>query len=198
MRQGGTSKQPGGFVLHLINAEAWNVNRFFPAALMTWALCFSGAHCGAAKVHGPQTPAPNAAHETAAATVTLTPEHPRDSFPVETSMLANDAEILEVAITKVTNPSRTAVGIFVYLSNAAQGKSEAEKILIGNFDLYPADQPGTFVLNPAPAVEKLCGEKPSKDVEVRLVFELKRLDETAAWTPAEVTIAQPRWRPREK
>lgn len=172
--------------------------KLFVAALMTWALCFSGTNCGAAKVRSPQTPELKAGNEPAAPPVTLTPEHAANSFPVEANALSNDTEVLEVPITKVVNPSRTPVEIYVYLSNVGKGKSEPDKSLIGNFSLYPADQPGTFLLNPAPAIRKLFAEKPPNDTGVRLIFELKRLDEARPWTPVEVTIAQPKWRAREK
>jgi hypothetical protein len=174
------------------------VNKLFLAALMTWALCFSGTNCGAARVQSPQTREPKTESDPAAPTVTLTPEHPSNSFPVEANVLTSDPEILEVAVTKVVNPSRTAIDVSVYLTKAVKGKSEPEQTLIGNFSLYPADQPGTFMLNPAPAIEKLCGEKPAGDAEVRLVFDLKQLHETKLSTPLELTIAQPKWRAREK
>jgi hypothetical protein len=174
------------------------MNKLFMAALITWALCFSGTNCGAAKVQGPQTREQKTGNEPAVPTVTLTPEHPSNSFPVDANVLASEPDVLEVAVTKVVNASRTAVTVFVYLANITKGGSEPEKTMIGNFSLYPADQPGTFLLNPAPAVRRLAAEKRAGETDVRLVFELKRVDETAAWTPVEVTIAQPKWRSREK
>jgi hypothetical protein len=149
-------------------------------------------------VPSPQNRELKAGNEPAAATVTLTNEHPSNSFPVEVNALSRDTEVLEVTITKVVNASRTPVEIFVYLSHTGKGKSEPERILVGNFSLYPADKPGTFLLNPSSAVRKLSEERPSEDNDVRLVFEMKRLDETRPWTPVEVTIAQPKWRTREK
>lgn len=172
--------------------------KLFLAASMTWALCFSGTNCGTAKVQGPQTRELKAENEPAGPTLILTHEHPSNSFPVEPNALSNDTEVLEVRITKVVNLSGTPVVIFVYLSETGKGKSEPERILIGNFSLYPPDQPGTFLLNPAPAIHKLSAEKSSNDTGVRLVFEMKRLDESRPWTPVEVTISQPKWRAREK
>ena len=65
--------------------------------------------------------------------------------------------------------------------------------MIGNFSLYPADQPGTFLLEPgAGSAPALLADKRAGETDVRLVFEPKRVDETAAWTPVEVTIAQPK------
>lgn len=174
------------------------MGRLSLAAVIIWALCFSGSNCGSAKVQGPQSQETKTVEAPASPALTLTHEHPLSSLPVAANVLTSGSEVLEVAITKVVNPSRIPVVIFVYLSNTGKGKSEPEKILIGNFSLYPADQPGTFLLNPAPAVRKLSAEKSFGDTDVRLVFEMNRLDETAAWTPVELTIAQPKWRAAEK
>jgi hypothetical protein len=174
-----------------------DVERFSLVALMIWALSFAGANCGSAKVQGPQTRATKTEKQTASPVVTLTDEHPGSSLPVAASVLSSDSEVLEVSITKVVNPSGTPVAVFVYLFNHAKTKPESEKILIGNFSLYPPDQPGKFLLSALPALRKLSAQKPS-DAVVRIAFELQRLDETKPWTHVEVAIAQPSWRPAEK
>ena len=174
------------------------VERLSLTALILWALCFSGTNCGSAKVQSPQTQESKTEQQPASPSVTLTPEHASDSLPVAASVLSSDAEVLEVPITKVVNPSRTPVAFFVYLSRNADGKVEPEKILIGNFSLYPADRAGVFLLDPGPAVRKFSEKKQSGISEARLVFEMKRVDETRAWTPVEVTIEQPKWRAAEK
>jgi hypothetical protein len=165
-------------------------------ALMVWALCFSGANCGAAKVQGPQTEGPKA-EQSASPTVKLTHEHPSASLPVAADILASDPEVLEVSITKVENPAKTPMSIFVYLTTAKAGKSDAEKILVGNFSLYPADSGGKFVLSPRSALRTLSAKTP-KPNDAQLVFELRRIDQTKPWTPVEVTIEQPKWRAAEK
>lgn len=165
------------------------------SALMFWALCFSGANCGAAKVQGPQTEGPKApkAEQPASPTVKLTSEHPSASWPVAADIFQSDPAVLQVSIGKVENPAKTPVSIFVYLTTAKAGKSEAEKVLVGNFSLYPADSPGKFSLNARPALRAITAKTPNPN-EPRLVFELRRIDETKAWTPVEVTIEQPKWR----
>lgn len=174
------------------------MTKLFLAALMIWGLPFSGASCGSANVRNAQTrdtePKPTQA------AVTLTNEHPTGSFSVESELLANPPEILEVSITKVVNSAMMPLDIFVYLSIVAEkGKPNPEKTLVGNFSLYPSDRPGKFLLSPSTAFRQLSETKtPSKSNELRLVVELKRLDETRAWTPVEVTIAQPKWRATEK
>ena len=174
------------------------MERLSLTALMIWALCFSGTNCGSAKVQSPQTQEPKTENQPTLPSVTLTPEHASDSFAIAASVLSSDAEVLEVSITKVVNPSRTPVVFFVYLASSGEGKIEPEKFLIGNFSLYPADRPGTFLLNPTSAVHKFSAKRPSRKADARLVFEMKRVDETRAWTSIEVTIEQPKWRAAEK
>ena len=91
-------------------------------ALMVWALCFSGANCGAAKVQGPQTEGPKApkAEQPASPTVKLTAEHPSASLPVSADIFVSDPEVLEVSITKVENTAKTPISIFVYLTMPKQ------------------------------------------------------------------------------
>jgi hypothetical protein len=165
-------------------------------ALIVWALCFSGANCGAAKVQGPQTERPKV-EQAGSATVKLTAEHPSASLPVSGDVFASDPEVLEVSISKVENTAKTAVSIFVYLANATAGKSDDEKILVGNFSLYPADSPGKFLLNPRPALRAMSAKTPNPK-DPRLVFELRQIDPTKPWTPVEVTVEQPKWRAAEK
>lgn len=168
------------------------------SALMFWALCFSGANCGAAKVQGPQTEGTKApkAEQPASSTVKLTREQPSASFPVAAGISSSNPEVLEVSITKVENPAKTPVSIFVYLANTKAGKSDNEKILVGNFSLYPADSPGKFSLNARPALRTMSAKTPTPN-EPRLIFELRQIDQTKPWTPVEVTVEEPKWRAAE-
>ena len=181
--------------------------RLFLTALTMWALCFSGANCGSTKVQGPQTrepktaesPAPATAPATTPATVaaaTLTAEHPVASLPIAAAVLKSGAEVLEVAITKVVNPSQTSVSVFVSFSVGE--KTEAKQSSVGSFSLYPPDQPGKFLLNAKTALrEGAVADAIAKGQAVRLVFEMKRINESKAWTPVELTIAEPTWRSPE-
>jgi len=176
------------------------VARLFLTALTMWALCFSGANCGSTKVQGPQTREPKAAESpaptTSPATVaaaTLTAEHPIRSVPIAANVLKSGAEVLEVAITKVVNPSQTSVSVLVSFSVGE--KAEAEQTSVGSFSLYPPDQPGKFLLNAKTALrEGAVTDAIAKGKAVRLVFEMKRIDESRAWTAVELTIAEPAWR----
>jgi len=172
------------------------VERLFLTALMTWALCFSGSNCGAAKVQGPQTREMKTEAEEAA--VVLTNEQPSKNLPLESSVPSSDAEVLEVSITKVENPSRAAITVFVYFSRTGKTTSSVERIELGNFSLYPADRPGKFLINAAPAARQLAAKTKGDKDDFQLVFEMKRVDESKPWTPVKVTISQPKWRALEK
>ena len=168
-------------------------------ALMIWALCFVGADCGSAKIQSPRSSNQKIEELPAASVLTLTNDQPKKSLPIKAGELASDAEVLEVSITKVKNPGMTPLSIFVYLSDSAKGKSESELHLVGNFSLYPPDQPGKFLLSAAPELRNLLlSVGAAKGHDLRLVFELKRIHENRDWTPVEVTIAQPTWRATEE
>jgi len=171
------------------------VRRLALTALMIWALCFVGADCGSATIQSPGSSNLKTEALPASPVLKLTNDKPKNSLPIKANELASDVEVLEVTITKVTNPSMTPLSIFVYLSDSEKGKSESKEHLVGNFSLYPPDQPGKFLLSAAPTLRKV---QLSDGHDVRLVFELKRIHETSAWTPVEVTIAQPTWRAAEK
>jgi hypothetical protein len=173
--------------------------RLILTALMIWALAFTGTDCGSAKAPAPQARQAKTEESPAPVAVVLTDKQPKSSVSVGADALTGNAEVLEVQITKVVNPGMTPVSIFVYLSNAEKGKTEDEPILVGNFSLYPPDRPGKFLLSPAPALLKIsAASKTSKPETARLIFEIKRLDETRAWTPVELSIAAPKWRATEK
>ena len=173
--------------------------RLILTALMMWALAFAGTDCGSAKAPGPQAREVTKDESAVVPAVVLTDKQPNRSLGVKTDELASDAEILEVSITKVVNPGMTPVSIFVYLANTEKGKADGEPTVVGNFSLYPPDRPGKFLLSVAPALRKVSSAaKSSQDAEVQLVFEMKRVDETKAWTTMELTIAQPKWRAAEK
>ena len=166
--------------------------RPFLAALVTWALLFSGTCCRPAKVQSPQT---RDMEQTTGPPVTLTSERASGSFPVSPETLASAPSILELSITRVLNPAATPIVMFVYLSPAGKkGKAEPEKVLVGNFSLYPPDQPGKFLLGLSSAFEKLkAKDTVSKSSELQLTVEMKRLNDSQSWTKVEVTIDPPKW-----
>ena len=168
------------------------------AALMIWTFGVFEIQCGSA--NAPQSPVRETKVNESAATppVVLTDKQPRSSWEVNVDKLPRDAEVLEVAITKVANQGMTPVEIYVYLSIAEKGKPEASTNLIGSFSLYPPDQPGNFLLNAAPALRQVSAASKTSKPSVRLIFEMKRVNETKDWTPIELQVAQPKWSAAKK
>lgn len=159
--------------------------------LLLWSLPFVGASCGSPSVQSTQQSESRTA-ATAKDVVTLTTEHPTGSFKLEPGMLNRAPEVLQVSVTKVTNPAASGVDIFVYVASAREPASE--RVLVGTFSLYPADRPGKFMLGPAEAFRKFSETRKSSE-DVRLVFELKLPAENKS--PVEVTIESPNWERRK-
>ena len=158
--------------------------------LLIWSLPFVGASCGSPNVQSTQQSETRPV-STAKDVVTLTTEHPTGSFKLDPGVLNRSPEVLQVSVTKVTNPAASPVDIFVYVASASEtNKPAAERVLVGTFSLYPADRPGKFMLGPAEAFRKFSETRKSSD-DVRLVFEMKLPAENKS--PVEVTIESPNW-----
>ena len=165
----------------------------FLPALMIWALCFSVANCGSAKVQGPQhvvkpaaTPAP--------VMIKLTAEEPNGGFAIEANTIPPTADVLEIPILTVVNPTQIPLSVYVYLNvNEGKNEREAERIQLGSFSIYPPDRPGKFLLSPPEPLRKLL---PSAKLE--MTFALKRVDESKTWSNVEVEIGRPTWRSDKK
>lgn len=158
--------------------------------LLLWSLPFVGASCGSPSVQSTQQSETRPV-STAKDVVTLTTEQPTGSFKLEPELLNRAPEVLQVSVTKVTNPAASPVDIFVYVDSASEtNKTAAEKVLVGTFSLYPADRPGKFMLGPAEAFRKFSATRKSSE-DVRLVFEMKVPAESKS--PVEVTIESPSW-----
>ena len=169
--------------------------KLFLAALTIWSLPLFGMSCGSAGVQntaplkGASTPTP------AVEIVTLTNEHSTGSFAVQPELLKHPPAILEVAVTKVVNPAARGVNVLVYLSPTTEkGEASSARVGVGSFSLYPADRPGTFMLDPADALRTAAETRmPPNAKGWRLVFELERQAEQTP-APLEVTIAAPNWK----
>ena len=158
--------------------------------LLLWSLPFVGASCGAPSVETTQQSETRPV-STAKEVVTLTTEHPTASFKLEPELLNRSPEVLQVSVTKVTNPTASAVDIFVYVASFDKtNKLTSEKVSVGTFSLYPADRPGKFMLGPAEAFRKFSETRKSSD-DARLVFEMKLPAESKS--PVELTIESPNW-----
>lgn len=131
--------------------------------------------------------------EEARKSVVLTSQEPLATFPVAPEILASQPPVLCVAIAKVVNPERTGLEIFVYLSRATTDRVKEQRILVGNFSLYPPDKPGGFLLSTTDAFRKLKSGK-SEPGEVDVVLEMRWIQQTGPRTLIEVTVLPPEWR----
>lgn len=177
--------------------------KLFLAALTIWSLPFFGISCGSASVQNAQSPPAASRPSPSGETVTLTNHTPTGSFVVQPAQLKSAPTMrevppalmmMEVPVTKVVNPNRKSVTVFVYLSRLNEKRDNpAEKIEVGNFSLYPVDRPGKFTLNPGPALRKAAEASNDSNIkDWRLVFELEQKPEQGS-SPLEVTIGSPLW-----
>jgi len=157
--------------------------------LWLWALLLGGSHAKGQGLDGDR-----GQRQAAPTRVTLTNHRPTGYFPIDPETLASAPPILGVTITRVVNPGKTPFQVFVYLSYQPRtGRTEPEKILIGNFGLYPPDRPSGFLLRSSRAFRKLKSLS-SSPTDLRLLLEMKRIHAKSPWTAVEVTIAPPEWR----
>jgi hypothetical protein len=128
-------------------------------------------------------------------TLTLTNDRPTGSFPVAPETLGAAPGVVSVSISEVSNPEKTPFEVLVYFSTQTSAHAEPRKILIGNFSLYPPDQPAGFLLSTSQAFRELQAEGPlTKSASTRLLVEIKRIHENKPWTPLAITIPLPKWR----
>lgn len=128
--------------------------------------------------------------------LTLTDKQPLSRMQIPPSVRAAPQPYLEIPVSRISNPQATGISIYVYLEWTRAG-GPAEKIVLGNFAPYPANQAGTFMLSASTGFEKLkqMGASLEQD-HVVLLLELKRLHPNRSWTPVQVTIAPVRWQSR--
>jgi hypothetical protein len=132
---------------------------------------------------------------TVTSSIILTNDRPVGSFSVAAETLASAPPILSLSIPKVMNPDKTPVEILVYFARSEKGSTQLEKVPISNFSLYPADHPAGFLMRASGAFHKLAATGPaSATSEVRLVLEMKRIQEAKPWTRIAITVAPPQWR----
>lgn len=152
-------------------------------AMAAWILCI------AASTRQPGKPVD------ATSQLTLTDKQPLGRMQIPTSVRAAPTPYLEIPVSRISDPQETGISIYVYLEWTRVGGGAPEKIPLGNFAPYPANQPGTFMLSVSPGFEKLKQTGASLEQDhVVLLLELKRLHPNQSWTPVQVTIAPVRWK----
>ncbi len=160
--------------------------------LLLWSLPFLGASCGSPGVQStPQSETRPAS--TAKDVLTLTTEHPTGSFKVEPGLLNRAPEVLQVVVTKVTNPAASAVDIFVYVASARRDMRPRKcwwELSVCILRIVRA----SLCWDLAEAFRKFSEKRKSSE-DVRLVFEMKLPAENKS--PVEVTIESPNWGERK-
>ena len=129
--------------------------------------------------------------------VTLTETKPVARIQLSASIRAVPAPIMEVSVIKISNPQEMSFSIFVSLEwrRHAQVSIQSEKVLVGNFTVYPPDRTGSYILRASTAFEKLkaMGADLARD-EVVILLEMKRTNPDKPWSSVQVEIAPLRWR----
>jgi len=158
-------------------------------AILLWALgCI-----------GEQNPVYGEQPGTAAPTVSVSPlkltnDNPSGSFPIATETVNAAPPFLSVSIIQVENPDNVAVELFVYLVRSEGSLAPQEKILVGQFSLFPPDHPARFTLRASNAFQKLQESRPaSKSVQVRLLLELKAIRGKKPLPRIALTVIPPEW-----
>jgi hypothetical protein len=124
----------------------------------------------------------------------LTNLNPSGFFPLAPGAVAAAPPLLSLAIIEVVNPEKAAVQILVYLVPSDGGPTPKEKILVGQFGLFPPDHPARFTLRSSDAFQKLSAANSTSRNQVRLLLELKPLSQKRSLPNIELTIAPPEWR----
>jgi hypothetical protein len=157
------------------------------SGLLIGVLCLSAAR---ARRNTPADPEQKTGQP---ASVTLTNTDPLGYFPINRETLAAAPPVLKIRVTKVVNPAKTSIQLFVYLSyQPGAGHAKPEKIPIGDVGFYPPDHSAGFVLSTSKAFDQLKVTH-AAPTDVRLMVELKRIHEAASWTTVEATVAPPEW-----
>jgi len=147
-------------------------------------------------LHVMQTAAPGKAVESTS-DVTLTEIQPAARIQLPAAIRAAPAPILEIPLVRISNPQEMSFSIFVSLewSRPAQRAAGKEKILLGNFTVYPPDRPGNYILRASTTFEKLkaLGADLGRD-QIVVALEMKRTNPNQPWSPVEVEIGPLRWR----
>lgn len=118
----------------------------------------------------------------ASLSITLTDQRRSISVPVDAKDAAAAPPVLEIAVTELWNPSQVPLGIRVSLVE------DSQSVPIGDFAFYPPDKKGTFHLSTEDAFARV-----RRKGTVHLLFELRKLRDSAEWKPVRVTLAQPKW-----
>jgi hypothetical protein len=160
---------------------------------MLLCLLIAGYLCGPAPV---QVPHPEKAVE-ATSEIILTETEPMARVHLPANVRSIPVPFLEIPITLISNPREMPFSIFVYLewTRSTDGPDARQRTLLGNFTVYPPNQPGKFLLRTSKGFERLkrMGANLEAD-QIFLFLEMKRVDPSKPWAPIRATIGPVRWR----
>ena len=141
-----------------------------------------------------------AAPETAADSsrgVTLTETQPEARIQLPSNTRSSPAAVLEVPVVRISNPDKMSFSIFVYLEwcRPGEGPARNEKILVGNFTVFPPDRTGRYTVRTSTGFERLktMGADLPRD-QVVFLLEMKRTNPNKPWSTVVVEIAPLDWR----
>lgn len=129
--------------------------------------------------------------------VTLTEAQPVARTQLSASAREAPPSILEVPVIKIWTPQKMSFSIFVYLERlpSVPASTAKQRVLLGNFTVFPPDQTGSYMLRSSSGFQKL--KATSADLgqgQIVVVVEMKRTNPKQPWSPVRVTIGPLRWR----
>ena len=129
----------------------------------------------------------------ATAELVLTNMQPVGRILVPAEIRSAPLPYLEIPLSAISNSERMPFSIFASLERRHHGA--VQRIVLGNFTPYPADQTGSFMLRAAKGFEKLKEMGPDLEGDQTfLLLEMKRVHADKPWASVRVTIAPVHWR----
>jgi hypothetical protein len=104
--------------------------------------------------------------------------------------------ILEISVSKIENAEDLpfSVRVSLVLQGASCGTARRQ-IALGNFSVFPPNQPGRYALRVSGAFRTLrAAGFDASQCDVSLVVRIEKISQIRAWTPLRVQIQPPEWR----
>ena len=141
--------------------------------------------------------APQSRSEESPAHLVLTDHGPRTSYAVPPEIVRTAPSLVTITVERIDNPSQAQVDILVSLRwvPADEAPSGGRTTPVGTLSLFPADQPGTFMLRTSEGFKQLheTGVRP-ETLHVYLDFDLLASDpHRKASAPLAILITEPAW-----
>lgn len=129
--------------------------------------------------------------------IQLTHAQPRAVMAVPEAVRRRVPSLLVLSITQITNETLTPVSVHAYLVWNDEGSSQPARLLLGQISIFPANQPGTFMIRlPQEFRDMLRHSSDLQQHSLFLVLELRTLHNEAL-PPMHLTIGPVQWRTAE-